>query len=187
MSTRERKTKRSIPPRLDPVLPLTAGSGINRDLREGEGAAILKNDNIVAGLGMTYRAFWHAWEMAEIRAAQNYPRYVGGPMDHIAQTFLELVVWFRQQAHPDKPIRVFSEEKAKKARAYWEKEDKRLAAEAKAKKEKGKKGEAEEAAPEKPKKKRCKAEKKGVRCKGPLDHSGKHKGITSKGKKVSWE
>lgn len=182
MSTRERKTKRQ-PPRLDPIFPLPFGTGIS-PLRQGEGAAHLRNDQIIPGTeGLSWRAFYVMWEQVEIRAAQNYPRYVGGPMDHAAQAWLEAVIYFRKIANPETQMKVWPEEKAKKARKWWKAEDKRLAE--LAKKKKGKAAPEEDGEP-KAKKKRCAAEKKGVRCRGPLGHGGKHKGVTAKGKRVSW-
>lgn len=100
---------------LDPILPLPGGTGLP-EVRQGEGKAILLNDELSES-GMTERAFFVVWEQVERRAAENYPKYVGGSMDHVAQAWLEAAVWFRRKAHPDLDFKVLSEAKVQKIRA----------------------------------------------------------------------
>lgn len=107
----------SPPSRLDPILPLPAGTGIPPVTQQGYGKKLFKDQHFVAA-GMTYRSFYVMWEQVELRAAQNYPRYVdSGPMSNVAEAWLEAVVWCRQIAHPNVQIEPMSEKKAKRIRA----------------------------------------------------------------------
>lgn len=100
---------------LDPILPLPVGTGLP-EVRQGEGKTILQNDG-PSESGMTNRAFFVVWEQVERRAAENYPKYVGGTMDAAAQAWLEAVVWFRRKAYPGMDIDPISETEAQKIRA----------------------------------------------------------------------
>ncbi len=105
---------------LDPVFPIQAGTGIDRNLKPGQGAEILANDSINAETGLTYRAFWHIWENVEVTAARMYPRYVTNNKD-VAATWLEAVVWCRNVAHRAAnfgigEVAVYSEDEAQKVR-----------------------------------------------------------------------
>lgn len=122
---------------LDPILPLPVRTGLP-EVRQGDGKTILKNDGLSES-GMTNRAFFMAWEQVERRAAENYPKYVGGTLDYVAQAWLEAAIWFRRKAYPGIDIEPISETKAQKIRTQ-EAET--------AKKNKGKKVQASEAAPE---------------------------------------
>lgn len=104
----------AAPSSLDPIFPLPAGTGIP-PVKQGRGAELFENDVMVAA-GMTYRSFYVMWEQVERRAAENYPKYVGGPMGHVADTWLEAVVWCRNIAFPNAVIEPISERKAQKIR-----------------------------------------------------------------------
>lgn len=105
----------AAPSSLDPIFPLPAGTGIP-PIKQGRGAELFENDVYVEA-GMTYRSFYVMWEQVERRAAENYPKYVGGPMGHVADTWLEAVVWCRNIAFPNVTIEAISERKAQKIRA----------------------------------------------------------------------
>lgn len=81
-------------PELDPILPLPHNTGIPF-LREGEGKDILDTKSPVRTVELSYRAFYVMWEQAEALAKRNYPKYVDGPMDNVAQAALEAVIAFR--------------------------------------------------------------------------------------------
>ena len=101
---------------LDPILPLPVGTGLP-EVRQGEGKRILTDTRLV-DCGMTFRAFYSAWEQVERRAAENYRRYIDNPqLQHVADAWLEAVLWFRQQAHPGMDVKQISESKARKIRA----------------------------------------------------------------------
>lgn len=101
---------------LDPILPLPADTGIP-PIKEGTGRDLFDND-VYVGAGMTYRAFYILWEQAERLAKQNYPKYVDGPMHHVAEAHLEAVKWCREVAHPNMgELPVLSETEAQKVRA----------------------------------------------------------------------
>lgn len=105
---------KKLPPEMDPILPLVAGGEIP-DLKQGTGKFTMQNETLVQ-MTLPYRAFYLLWEQAERRAAKQYPKYVGGPMDHVAQAWLDAVHSMRSSAAGEE-IRRYSEEKAQKARA----------------------------------------------------------------------
>lgn len=112
---------------LDPIFPLPAGTGIP-PIKQGRGKDLFENDLHVPA-GLTYRAFYVIWEQVEQRAAHNYPKYVDGPLNKVAQTWLEAVVWCREIGHPLLgELTPISEKEARKIRAKEEKRAKQEAA-----------------------------------------------------------
>lgn len=123
----------STPIELDPILPLPAGTGIP-EVKQGQGKEILENTSVRI-VELPYRAFYMLWEVAEKRAAENYARYVGGPMDHAAQAYLEAVLAFRNAARSAAGLDhlpFFTEEQARKIRKKFEKHQRALAEQEKA-------------------------------------------------------
>lgn len=114
-----KKTKRAAKEiiELDPILPLPAGTGIP-PLKQGQGKEILTNTTVKV-VELPYRAFYQLWEHAEAVAANQYQRYVGGPLDHAAQAALEAVRAFREVAN-DTQFPNLSEEEARKIRSRAE-------------------------------------------------------------------
>lgn len=105
-----------MPSSLDPIFPLPAGTGIP-PVKEGTGRDLLQNDVMVTA-GTTYRAFYLMWEQVERIAAVNYPKYVDGPMHHVAAAHLEAVKWCREVGHPlVGELPVLSEKEAQELRA----------------------------------------------------------------------
>lgn len=109
-------------PKLDPVLPLPFGTGIP-EIKQGDGKAILA-DTSPKAIDLSYRAFYTLWEHAERRAAVEYPKYVGGPLDNVAQMWVEMVAAFRS-AGTGVDILPISERKAARIRAKELEEAKR--------------------------------------------------------------
>ena len=96
MGKKSKKAEAAAVIELDPILPLPAGTGIP-DVKQGDGKSIL-SDTTMKVVELPYRAFYSLWEVAEQRAVQQYPKYVGGPMDNAAQMSLEAVRAFREAA-----------------------------------------------------------------------------------------
>jgi len=95
MTKKKDKEKKAKPIELiDPVFPLPANTG-PPPVRQGEGSVILHNDENTRVVELPFRAFWILWEHVEKRGAEAYLRYKGGPLDHVAQAYLEGVVAFR--------------------------------------------------------------------------------------------
>lgn len=110
-------------PALDPILPLPHGTGIPY-LREGEGKDILDTEGAHRVIELPYRAFWVLWEQAEALAKKNYPKYVGGPMDNVAQAALEATQACRQAFWRDKNVEAVSETEAVRVREMERKKSK---------------------------------------------------------------
>lgn len=194
--------KKKRPPRLDPILPLPADSGIPEVL-PGQGAEILRQKEPTMFLELSYRAFYTLWEMAEAAAKRDYAKYVNGPLAHVAEMRLEQVTAFRSAA-AGVPLVPLSEAKAQKARRVLAKIEREEAESAKAKK-KGAKN-ADETSAERPSSSQkgkdvaksdaiettaqeagprgCTASYKGEFCTGPMKHKGVHKSKTYEFKKV---
>lgn len=171
-----KKKATGVPPKLDPILPLPAGTEIP-PVRQGEGKEIMQNDKTMI-VSMPYRAFYLMWEQAERRARENYPKYVGGQLDHHARASLEAVHAFRSAARGE-DLPILPEKKAQKARKIRAK----MEAEAATAKKSGDKKETK--VPTKIENE-CTSVKKGVHCLGPAKHKGKHRGKTKSGRKVAW-
>lgn len=99
---------------LDPIFPLPANTGLH-PVPQGTGKDLFDNDTYVSA-GMTYRSFFIMWEQVERRAAEAYPRYIDGPLAHVAEAWLEAVIWCRSVGHPYSEIVPISEKKARKIR-----------------------------------------------------------------------
>ena len=125
---------------LDPIFPLPANTG-PPEIKAGEGADLFKRNDHVAN-GMTYRSFYVLWEQAEHRAREHYKRYLNGHLPHVAETWLEAIVYLRQIGNPNVQIEPISEKKAQKIRAKE--------AEAAKKKKVAKKASGEDDVPEGP-------------------------------------
>jgi ribosomal protein L37AE/L43A len=91
----------------------------------------LEND-IVLECGLTYRAFWHVWEHAELVGGRGYQRYIG-KNENVARMYLEMVVWCRNIAYRaahfgEGELKPISEKKAQRIRAEelaeWKKKSK---------------------------------------------------------------
>lgn len=123
MAKKTSSKKKTVEPSLDPILPLPAGTGM-LPLKQGDGRDILESTQIMM-VELPYRAFFNLWEHAERRAAETYPRYVGGPLDRAAQASLEAVVAFRS-ANRGVLLEPISEAKAQKIRAAEIKQAKKL-------------------------------------------------------------
>lgn len=118
------KTKKKLPPKLDPVLPIQAGGEIP-PIRPGEGADIMQMTSGVA-LDLPYRAFYTLWEIAEAKARVQYPKYVTW-MPHVAEMWAEAVLAFRNAHRASSglpPLKLYTEEKAQKARRILAKHEK---------------------------------------------------------------
>lgn len=127
---KSKKAKKPEIPELDPILPLAAGYEIP-DLKQGEGRDVFKNTKPVM-VELPWRAMWTLWEFAEVRAREDYPKYVKGPLSHVAQARLEAVRAFRSAVmNQGDPIFVMDEDEAQKLRA-----DRAAAAKAKIKADK---------------------------------------------------
>lgn len=123
--------KKSLPPELDPIFPIVAGFEIP-PVRQGEGRQITKKRTETVVVEIPYRAFYFLWEYAEREGGRQYPKYVGGPLDHVAQTWLD-AVWACRSAAAGVPLKRFPEDKAKKAREILARVKAKAAAAAKAK------------------------------------------------------
>lgn len=178
---------KKLPPRLDPVFPLPADSGIPV-LKQGEGRMQLRETTPTRVVELPHRAFWMLWEIIESKALRDYPKYVDGPMDNAAQAYLEAVHAFRS-AFAGRPLPVMSEERAQKARMILAKHD---VEESKKSKQKKTAPEPTEAPESPPKRDRCSSTHRTpkmalVRCGGPVGHKRKHKGKSKYGEIVEWE
>jgi hypothetical protein len=178
----KKKNKKAEPVELiDPVFPLPANTG-PPPVRQGEGSIILHNDEATRVVELPYRAFWILWEHVEKRGAETYVRYNGGPLDHVAQAYLEGVVAFRNadRAKTDlAPLEVFDPKTERKLRKKQNKGQK--APEAATPSPNGSKPAASEskATPEPVEEDRCtekhKVDGKKRRCVRKPDHKGRHK------------
>ena len=110
--TKDKPKKR--PPKLDPVLPLPAGTEIP-PVRPGEGKDILNSTAPLKIVELPYRAFYSVWELVERRAAEQYPKHVGGAFNNHAQAWLEAAAAFRS-AFSGTIIEPMDEARAQKAR-----------------------------------------------------------------------
>jgi ribosomal protein L37AE/L43A len=99
---------------VDPVLPLPGGTGIPA-IKNGQGKEILSDTRLMM-IEMPYRAMHMLWEHAEKVAAQQYPKYVGGPLDNAAQAALEAVHGLRSAARGE-ILPVLTEVEAMRLRA----------------------------------------------------------------------
>lgn len=179
------------PPRLDPVFPLPASTGIP-PVREGEGRDILLATTPTKVVELSYRAFYLLWEHVEKVGAERYARYKnGGPLEHVADAYLEAVHAFRNSA-ADRTLPVMSEKSAQRARKVLAEIETAEAAKSKKKPPAEVPGGATEA-PESPAKwDRCSSlhrtkKMELVRCSGPDGHKRKkHKSKTKSGETVEW-
>jgi hypothetical protein len=185
----KKTAEKKLPPRLDPVLPLPAGTGIP-PIKQGQGSDILHATSPTKVVELPYNAFYMLWESIEARAARDYQKYIDGPLAHVAEAELAAVHAFRSAA-ADRVLPIMSEERARKARLILAKHDKD---EAKAKKKpKSEAPETPSGATESPEKRdRCSAIHRSpkmalVRCSGPAEHKRKkHKGKSKYGEIVEW-
>ena len=182
--------KKKRPPRLDPIFPLPADTGM-LPVRQGDGKDILSSTAPTKFVELSYRAFWLVWEHIEKEGARQYERYKdGGPLDNIAKAYLEAVHAFRN-SYWDRVLPVMSEDRAKKARAILAQIEE---AEASAKKKTKSKspGEPTESTESPAKRDQCSSLYRGVnmellRCSGPAGHKRKkHKGRTKTKVVVEW-
>lgn len=164
------KAGKKRPPKMDPVLPFTADTGI-RPVREGEGHDILTAASPTMIIELPYRAFYSLWEMVEARARNEWPKYKEGPLSHIADMRLEQVSAFRTAA-AGVPVVAMSPKKANKARRILAKIEEEEAAANRKRKKNG-----DETVVESPS-----SSAEGVRC--PETHKGERCTSTDHGKHV---
>ena len=111
--------KKKRPPEFDPILPLALVPGSELpEVKAGEGEDYLRRDTPTVTVELPYNAFFLMWEWAEARAASEYTRYLGF-LPHVSQARLATVVACRNAALAQidqPPLKVYSEEKATKAR-----------------------------------------------------------------------
>jgi hypothetical protein len=177
----KKKTKVDPVELIDPIFPLPANTGL-APIRQGEGHDILTDKKNTRVVELPYRTFWILWEHLEKRGAESYTRYKGGPLDHVAQAYLEGVVAFRNadRAKTDlAPLEVFDPKTERKLRKKQNKGQK--APEAATPSSNGSKPAASEskADPEPTEEARCdarhKIDGKKRRCVRKPDHKGRHK------------
>lgn len=125
---KSKKDKKSKPTKelieLDPIFPIPLVASSLPIVRQGDGTSILHDTKPVI-IEVPYRAFFMAWELIEKRAAESYPRYANGSLDHVAKTYLEAIIGFRnaalRSAHQDVALTAFSETEAAVIREAWRK------------------------------------------------------------------
>lgn len=166
----QRRANKKIPPKLDSCLPLPEGTGLP-PLKQDGGREHLEQTHPVKMVELSWRAFYVLWEQAEIRAQQNYPKYVGGPMDNVAQAWLEATHAFRSSFR-DQVLPIMPEEKAREARQLRTELEKA----AKTRKNGGRASKAVSEPVVKPQ--RCREmydTDRQSRCLGPENHKGLHR------------
>ena len=158
-------------------------------LREGESEDILRETELVT-ITLPLNQFYLLWEVTEAFNKKN-AKYegMGNKLSFFADSWSAMSSLFRERFYGSSI-----------GFGYFTRELGRYRLREAEKAEAAKKGrKAVKAAPDAPKtaeratagspekKKRCTAEKKGVRCLGPLGHKGKrHKGKLKNGRKVTW-